>query len=414
MFRYYRIILLFILLAKISFPQHVSLGIYSEYNVIPINNDSLELFYSFRIANSLLVFEKTTKGFEASFQINVEITDSTSKFVKREFEQRKLITQNFEETNSSEIFTEVLLKFYIPNEKLNLFPSFSDLKSNREIKLRNHILFKTDFSKYRIFNPIIVRKMESGENYALVNYDSSIPYDNNSYTMLFPVTDFLIDTLIITIESSLDTLHFVLKNYSDSKINLELNEEIKIALNENDNRKTRNFILENFSTKFSEDKLKIKVETNLRKTPIVFHKEVKWINKPKSLHNIEFAIKMLNYIEDENVVASIKKAKNEIIALYSYWEKYDPSKSTKYNELMYEFYTRVDYAVNNFTTVGVKNGAESDRGKVFIVYGEPTEIARINNNLGKVSEIWSYQKLGKTFTFIDKSGTGKFDLVEVK
>ncbi|HRI46580.1 MAG TPA: hypothetical protein PK559_05695, partial [Ignavibacteriaceae bacterium] len=64
----------------------MSLGIYSEYNVIPINNDSLALFYSFRIANSLLVFEKTTNGFEAGFQINIEITDSTSKFVKREFE----------------------------------------------------------------------------------------------------------------------------------------------------------------------------------------------------------------------------------------------------------------------------------------------------------------------------------------
>ncbi|HRI48014.1 MAG TPA: GWxTD domain-containing protein, partial [Ignavibacteriaceae bacterium] len=311
-------------------------------------------------------------------------------------------------------FTEVLLKFNIPNEKLNLFPSFSDLKSNRDIKLRNHVLFKTDFSKNKFLSPIIVKRMGSESNYSLVNFDSTIPFDNNSYTLIFPITDFSVDSLIVTLESSIDTLRFVVTKFFDSQIVIELNEQININLTQNENLKTRNFIFDNFSTKLSEDKLKIKVETNERKTPIVFHKEVKWINKPKSLHNIDFAIKMLNYIEDENVVASIKKAKNESIALYNYWGKIDPSKETKFNELMYEFYTRVDYAVKNFTTVGVKNGAESDRGKVFIVYGEPSEIARINNHLGKVSEIWSYQKLGKSFTFIDKSGTGKFDLVEVK
>jgi GWxTD domain-containing protein len=416
--RYKIYLLFFIIIAFCQTPsaQNFQIGIYSEYSVLPYDSSNIILFYTFRVNNSFLVFEKEGNEYTASFSISVEIYDSTNQFVKRESFERKISTPSFTESNSSEISTEGLLKFILKNDKFNIFPIYSDLNSRKELKLRNHVLFPGELLKQKILPPIVIEERSSNSNnqFHLVNYDGSIPFSNNSYTLLFPVMDNTTDTLLVKIETESDTLSFNLTEFIDGLIDMNIDDAIKINISDKLS-KTRNFFLRDFSTKLIEGKIKIRSSlTEQNKTPSIFHREVKWINKPKSLNNIDFAIKMLGYIEPNSIVNSIKKAKQEKTALYNHWDKIDPSKETKFNELMDEFYKRVDYAIENFTTVAVKNGVESDRGKIWIVYGKPTEVQRSNSTNGRISEIWIYDNLKKTFTFVDKSGAGKFDLVEVK
>jgi len=98
--------------------------------------------------------------------------------------------------------------------------------------------------------------------------------------------------------------------------------------------------------------------------------------------------------------------------LIDYWAKFDPAPETAYNEVMFEYYSRVDFAIKEFKTISKGNGAKSDRGLVYIKFGKPEKIDRSSNPQGQVMEIWSYSKPERKFTFVDKKGTGNFSLIE--
>jgi GWxTD domain-containing protein len=96
--------------------------------------------------------------------------------------------------------------------------------------------------------------------------------------------------------------------------------------------------------------------------------------------------------------------------LVEFWKPRDPVKETTLNEIMFEFYSRADIAIKSFATLSLKNGAKSDRGKIYIKYGSPDDIVRTFSDNNEVIEIWKYNKSNKEFTFVDKSGLGNFNL----
>ncbi|MBK6915710.1 MAG: GWxTD domain-containing protein [Ignavibacteriales bacterium] len=138
-----------------------------------------------------------------------------------------------------------------------------------------------------------------------------------------------------------------------------------------------------------------------------------WINKPVSLADPEEAISYLKIIEKEEVVKTLlsNDEKDYVSALNKYWGKYDPSPNTSYNELMAEYYLRIDYANLNFRPISGKSGVNTDRGKVFVKFGHPAKIDRISNDDGYIIEKWFYEDANNVFSFIDKTGTGDFQLL---
>ena len=139
----------------------------------------------------------------------------------------------------------------------------------------------------------------------------------------------------------------------------------------------------------------------------------RWIDKPKSLRDPELAIKALKFIESDSVISSLLDGDDENYAanLAEYWKKIDPTPGTEFNPLMQEFYNRIDYAVKNFTTIGGSNGANTDRGKVYIKFGKPLEVNRTSDNYGNIIETWTYNNPQRKFVFVDKKGTGDFSLI---
>ena len=123
---------------------------------------------------------------------------------------------------------------------------------------------------------------------------------------------------------------------------------------------------------------------------------------------------MLQYIENENIFDKMLDADEDDYKdeLNEYWKKYDPTPNTKYNELMEEYYSRIDYAASKFRNLTKRNGISTDRGKVYIKYGQPDKIERSSDEYGYVVETWIYGNNKQKFVFVDKDGTGNFILVE--
>ncbi len=99
--------------------------------------------------------------------------------------------------------------------------------------------------------------------------------------------------------------------------------------------------------------------------------------------------------------------------LYDFWRNRDLDAPSKNNVGRTDYIKRVAYANENFRA-GTREGWQTDRGRVYIMYGNPDEIDRHPNETdSKPYEIWSYDSLegGVSFDFIDRTGFGDYSLV---
>lgn len=135
-----------------------------------------------------------------------------------------------------------------------------------------------------------------------------------------------------------------------------------------------------------------------------------WPDMPASLLNLEVSIDMLRFIADDSTVRSIGRgSRSEMERKFrEFWDARDPTPDTEYNELMAEYYRRVDYAWREFTTPETP-GFETDQGRIYIRYGEPQKIERSYPSGEPTTEIWIYPD--RKFIFRATSGFGDFRLV---
>jgi GWxTD domain-containing protein len=128
--------------------------------------------------------------------------------------------------------------------------------------------------------------------------------------------------------------------------------------------------------------------------------------------DIELALKQMSrYVLTNNEQKSLKGSsrKEKEVLFVSYWKKRDNTPKTQYNEVMHEFYNRIDYVNEHFD--GWQPGWETDRGQIYILFGPPDNISRSQSfNSNTISQLWSYYRISKQFTFIDQNGFGDYRL----
>ncbi len=139
---------------------------------------------------------------------------------------------------------------------------------------------------------------------------------------------------------------------------------------------------------------------------------IRWIDMPMTLRNFDASITAMKYIMSEDEYSRFTHArqgeKEKIFR--EYWKKRDPTPGTAYNELEAEYFSRADYAMTHLGTVGQPNGLESDRGRIYMVYGPPSEIQHDVLPSGPPREIWEYDTLHKRFVFTDPTRQGNYRL----
>jgi GWxTD domain-containing protein len=122
------------------------------------------------------------------------------------------------------------------------------------------------------------------------------------------------------------------------------------------------------------------------------------------------------YIAKKNELkqwASLHDAEAKKKFLYNFWKTRDEESTLPTGEFKRKYLERVKYSNDNFNLVKRK-GWLTDRGRVYITYGEPSEIERFpNQNDTKPYEIWHYNELegGVVFVFADFSGFNDYQLI---
>ncbi|MBZ0199579.1 MAG: GWxTD domain-containing protein [Ignavibacteriaceae bacterium] len=99
--------------------------------------------------------------------------------------------------------------------------------------------------------------------------------------------------------------------------------------------------------------------------------------------------------------------------LFDFWRGRDQILDTPVNEYQRDYMRRVEYANEHYSNIQRK-GWKTDRGRIFITYGEPSEIERYPNQVDtKPYETWVYHQLegGVIFVFADLTGFSDYQLI---
>jgi GWxTD domain-containing protein len=115
---------------------------------------------------------------------------------------------------------------------------------------------------------------------------------------------------------------------------------------------------------------------------------------------------ILPYSEYKQLKGKDESEKWEAINIY--WKEKDPSLETDENELLNELNERVRFSNKNFSIL--MHGWQSDRGRIYIIYGEPQIVDETyRDNRGYNYQKWVYAN-GKEFLFIDRTMSGDYTL----
>jgi len=356
-----------------------------------------------------LVFIKDDLNFTSGIVFRVEVTGK-DRVLTREFTHDKVTVNNYESTNRNDLFLEGILSFALSESEVTVNPLVSLDNTQRQVPLRPFKVEKNSNS------PIVVRNNSNCGNslgYSLVNYENSIPFSEEDYQLFFPIYDNYLRSIEVEIKQNDEV---VLKRNVPRKLfaQFAINKcKETLVIEENTSNKPASvFIIDDFSRYLNQGEFKIKISHN---DSIYFESEmlVDWVDKPVSLSDPKFAFQLLEIVESEDKLDKIfKEADNEYDkAVELFWNKYDPNSKTHFNQLKAEFYNRADYAIKQYNTKAKNISDISDRGKIYIKYGEPAEVDRYYSDKNQITEVWKYMSPKVEFVFVDVTGLGNYKIV---
>lgn len=165
-------------------------------------------------------------------------------------------------------------------------------------------------------------------------------------------------------------------------------------------------------------RLKVAVEQNSEKVEAVLPIYANVGFSPKQGQNLTTLIDPMRYIMEGKDWQALKGAGPEerLKIFREFWGarqplKSAPRKDNEENPLLAEFFLRVE-EVNWRFAWGGQEGWRTDRGRIFIIYGEPDNVQRQQNQYGQITfEVWTYSELGRRFVFQEYNNDGDFRLV---
>lgn len=414
-FQIFRIFLILFIFAGLIIPQSSNRNddsfkenlVVFETQIIPADSAYYNLYLSFKISYDKLIFEKNGRRYSSDILIIFDVVNSETKEISRQSFSQIAWADNFEITESRDNYLQGVVNFLLQEGKY-VIKSSIDVQNKRLIPPESEISV-SDNSEY-FLKPFVVDYYDSLNNVLILKNENSIPFSKDKFSLIIPKTKNLSDTVTITIsQKDKQVIKLVCKvRYLSNLLIFDDNNKIKTKLEENG--KFGLFSITDGLEKLDEGFIKIEISVNdkfLKK----YNDFVEWGNKPRSLKDTDFAIKILAKIQGKEEIDKLKENFSGKELLYQYWKKFDPDTATKFNEIMELFYQRVDKAAKEFSTIDERNGALSDRGMIFIKYGQADSIQRSFTKDNFALEYWIYEKLSKKFIFVDKSGLGKFELV---
>jgi GWxTD domain-containing protein len=357
-----------------------------------------------------LHFTKANDMFHASYDVTVDINDSTEKLVTERYWTETIDVKTYEESVSLNTGKLSQKSFPLKPGRYQLSLLMDDPVSKKNFQLKRPIeLHDAGKDSFAMSDMMIVNRVDTleGKKAVYPNISGNVANLSSGFYLFFEVYNKLgLDSVnvIVAVRNPkgivvhTDTLREPLRAMKNSVF-------VKV-----DNSKLTAgdyFVDVTCSPVRSTEKYPVKNILAAETRPFTVH----WHGLPVSIVDLDQAIEEMQYVADKSVIDDMKNAppeqKRDLFK--AFWKKIDPTPNTERNELMEEYFSRVEYANKQFSHY--IDGWKTDMGMVYIIFGVPSNVERHPFEIdSKPYEIWTYYEQNREFIFVDATGFGDYRL----
>ena len=377
-----------------------------------------------KLAFSELSFVKyQTDFYRAEYEIDYTISKTTNKkdsLVAREFQNREIVLDKFDETSSDLRFHFSRITFNLLPGEYSLVVTVTDKETQKFGQRKLDIPVKTFRERsVGISDLIFADKIQKDSTLDIINIVPNVfkSFDNEykKYAVYFEIYDG---------RFSKDSSGKTGDGADRFKINYRvLDKNQKLVMEDSTDRTVSQFQtfssidIDKKSVNFGKYILDVTISNGLQKasSKSIFDVRLSTFSAPSlsaTAFDLDNAIKEMRHVaRNVNLSKTLKGTRDEKEKFFNeFWKAKDPTPATERNELMEEYYRRIDYA-NRYFTSGFREGWDTDRGMVFVIMESPDDIERhpFETN-SKPYEIWYYYQSNLRLYFVDFNSVGDYEL----
>lgn len=360
------------------------------------DKENIKVSVHVKIPYTELQFIRWEDRFLARYEIAVNLADKDNERIAGQIWSDSLWLSEYKDTRQNSNTITSVKSFVVPASELTISVRVTDLYTKKSQVLTDGVdQSKMYAGELSLGNIIIMDTGEAGESKLLMN--------ESFYE--------IIDTLRFNARLLGDNDPFSIKYELRVKDETKVKREIKID-HVGPIDSLLQFVVPLTDMHYSNYSLYLTAEDtkgNQVKTKASFRVRIRGINF--EVANMDAAIKQLRYLTNDRAIKGMMAGSEADKAekFKAFWAELDPTPGTVDNELMEEYYRRVNFSIEAFTVV--QDGWRTDRGMIYILFGAPDEIQRGPLELDrKPYQVWEYYTLGKQFVFRDQTGFGDYRL----
>jgi GWxTD domain-containing protein len=359
------------------------------------------------IVNDDLTFiiNDSTGGFEAAIEWEVAIVDEDEeKQVGSRSIKKEVYETDYKQTNNREKNILLSASFDIPAGEYMITIQMRDLMSRKSVS-RKIEMEMFDFENFGIDMSDILFLNEA-ELDSVGNLAHFVPRVKNNFSREYPY-------LYIYTEIYSDQYPATLKlKYQFENLDEEIEGDTVVFIEVQGPLTSQ--ILKIKQSRITENNYKCIIQLERGRDRVERYRSISfyWVNVPETDEDLSLAFRQMRYIITSDSVDKYEEAPLEEKKKYfeRFWARRDPNPNTEANELMEEYFSRVNYANREFSSFS-DDGWLSDRGRILIKFGIPDDIERHPFEIDRYPYvIWRYYNLRKVFLFSDRTGFGDYRL----
>jgi GWxTD domain-containing protein len=375
---------------------------------VAIAPDTFQVYLITDILYDFLQFTRQQDDFLANFSIEANFINTETKLVYTKTWESAFRLNNFEETNSRDQFFFTLDSLQMPAGNYRLKLIYQDLQGKQHADLDLKFVVRNSKSFYAA-PPLFLQKNSNHKQLPFI-FAQQKPLPLQKQLPFNQEMDILLHVFNRTGEPV--KVNALLKAKDSNKIIFSQDSLFPIS------RKMGSLILKPNLMALEEGTYSLNLSYTANSDTIKQELPVSiiWFQKPRSLYKIDYAIQPLELIVDPETFEQLKSGNDheEIENFRKFWLTKDPTSETAFNEVMYEFYTRVDSADIRWGGKRWMYGWRKEPGRTFLLYGKPDEV--VDNSLNPVNPImeWTYQLKDRKliFTFQALYGRKSYELID--
>ncbi len=365
----------------------------------PLESGLIEVMCFVKIPNYSLQFVKEGRNFTAEYDANISVVDEDDVEVATGSFYDKIVVKKFSETTSRVKSTILSSSFAVPLENYVVSVNIKDIDTKLTSKKANKVNLDDFSDTFQVYEPIFLKETDGEWGFS----DNEFPIDANQ---------------IIIKENQLKFYQYATISPGDYTMLINVFSGKKLQWTDTINSSSDTKVISHLINLPTKDinKVDLKIEVTVNQGKLSASKSSKFKSRDSfmfgGIGNFDLALSQMNYIlttEERKELKNLKQSEKENFFKKA-WARRDPKPETKVNELMDEYYARVQFAEENFSR-GSSGGWRSDMGMIFILFGKPDDIQRYGSMQSNyVYETWYYFSIGEEFAFVDDYGFGDYRL----